>query len=158
MRLALYQPDIPPNAGTLLRLGACLGVPLDIIMPCGFPVGDRDLKRAAMDYSAKAECRRHESWPAFATARRGRLVLLTTRATTSYTAFRFAPDDTLLVGRESDGVPDDVHRAADARIRVPMVADVRSLNVAVAAAIVLGEALRQTGLLPMTAQPTEVLA
>jgi tRNA (cytidine/uridine-2'-O-)-methyltransferase len=158
MRLALYQPDIPPNTGTLLRLGACLGVPIDIIMPCGFPIGDRDLKRAAMDYAAKAECRRHESWLTFAAACGGRLVLLSTRATTLYTEFRFSPDDTLLVGRETDGVPDDVHRAADARIRVPMVAGVRSLNVAVAAAIVLGEALRQTGLLPTTAHPTEVVA
>ncbi|HUN52838.1 MAG TPA: tRNA (cytidine(34)-2'-O)-methyltransferase [Candidatus Sulfotelmatobacter sp.] len=146
MRLALYQPDIPPNLGTLIRLGACLGVPLDVIEPCGFPFSERALKRAALDYAAHATVRRHLSWPAYLRQRGpGRLVLLTTRAERAYTDFAFAPDDTLLLGRESAGVPDEIHAAVDARVRVPLRPGLRSLNVAVAAAMVLGEALRQTG-------------
>jgi tRNA (cytidine/uridine-2'-O-)-methyltransferase len=148
MRLALYQPDIPQNAGALLRLGGCLGVPVDIIEPCGFVMGDRQLRRAGMDYLALAEWRRHASWEAFLEARRGRLVLLTTKASERYDRFAFAADDTLLLGRESAGAPEEVHRAADARLRVPLRPGARSLNVALAAAIVLGEALRQTQLLP----------
>lgn len=144
MRLALYQPDIPQNAGALIRLGACLGVALDIIEPCGFLFSDRGLKRAGMDYLEGADVQRHASWEAFAAQRRGRLVLLTTKASDSYTDFSFRADDILLLGRESAGVPDDVHAAADARLRVPMKAGLRSLNVALAAAMVLGEALRQT--------------
>ncbi len=149
MRLALYQPDIPPNAGTMLRLAACMGVAVDLIEPCGFPFGDRDLRRAGMDYLDRVVLTRHASWSAFLGARQsGRLILLTTRAESAYTGFRFAGDDILLVGRESAGVPEAVHAAADARVSVPMAAGCRSLNVAVAAAMVLGEALRQCGRFP----------
>jgi len=148
IRLALYQPDIPQNAGALLRLGGCLGVPVDIIEPCGFVMGDRQLRRAGMDYLALAEWRRHASWDSFLAERRGRLVLLTTKGSERYDRFAFAAGDTLLLGRESAGAPEEVHRAADARLRVPLRPGARSLNVALAAAIVLGEALRQTQLLP----------
>ena len=144
MRLALYEPDIPPNTGTLIRLTACLGVPLDIIEPCGFPLSDRTLKRARMDYGAAGEIALHRSFAAFRQAQAGRrLVLLTTRGSQPYLDFVFGPDDTLLLGRESAGVPDSVHALAAARIRIPMRAGCRSLNVAVAGAIVLAEALRQ---------------
>jgi tRNA (cytidine/uridine-2'-O-)-methyltransferase len=149
MRLALYQPDIPPNVGVLIRLGACLGIALDVIEPCGFPLSDRTLKRAALDYSGHADVRRHDSWSAYLRDRApGRLVLLTTGAELAYIGFRFAPDDTLLLGRETAGVPADVHDRADARVKVPMRPGLRSLNVAVAAAMVLGEALRQTAGFP----------
>lgn len=148
MRLALYQPDIPQNAGALLRLGACLGVPVDIIEPCGFVLGDRRLKRAGMDYLAAAALVRHVSWESFRAGCRGRLVLLTTRAPLAYHRFRFRTDDTLLFGRESAGVPEAVHGAAEARLRIPLAAGLRSLNVALAAAMVLGEALRQTEQFP----------
>jgi tRNA (cytidine/uridine-2'-O-)-methyltransferase len=143
-RLALYQPDIPQNAGTLLRTAACLGVGVDVIEPCGFVWSDRHFQRAGMDYLDRVNVVRHVSWGAFRAARAGRRVLLlTTRAAVPYTKFAFLADDVILVGRESRGVPDEVHAAADARLVVPMVTDVRSLNVAVAAAMVLGEALRQ---------------
>jgi tRNA (cytidine/uridine-2'-O-)-methyltransferase len=148
MRLALYAPDIPQNTGTLLRLAACLGVAVDVIGPTGFDMTDRALRRAALDYLDHVSLARHGSFADFEKARRragSRLVLLTTRAAQPHTAFAFRPTDTLLVGRESAGVPDDVHAAADARLRIPMRPDLRSLNVAVAAAIALGEALRQTG-------------
>lgn len=148
MRLALYQPDIPQNAGALLRLGACLGVPVDIIEPCGFVLGDRRLKRAGMDYLAAAVLVRHPSWESFRAGQRGRLVLLTTKAPLAYHRFRFQPDDTLLLGRESAGVPEAVHQAAEARLRIPLAAGMRSLNMALAAAMVLGEALRQTETFP----------
>jgi tRNA (cytidine/uridine-2'-O-)-methyltransferase len=148
MRLALYQPDIPQNAGAVLRLGACLGVAVDIIEPCGFVLSDRRLKRAGMDYLDAAEIARHDSWASFAATRRGRLVLLTTKGDKAYHRFAFRPDDTLLLGRETAGVPDAVHRAADARLRVPLQPGQRSLNLAVAAALVPGEALRQTDGLP----------
>lgn len=150
MRLALYEPDIPPNLGTLIRLGACLGVPLDVIEPCGFPWGDRDLKRAAMDYGALGEVARHDSWESFSTSRAegARIVLLTTRAALPFTAFTFEPSDILLVGRESAGMPEAIHQAADARVTVPMRPPARSLNMAVAAAMVLSEALRQTNGFP----------
>ena len=153
MHLVLYQPDIPQNAGALLRLAACLGVAVDIVEPCGFIFDDRRLRRAGMDYLAAAECVRHAGWDACQAARSpgSRLVLLTTRATDSYAAFAFRPDDRLLLGRESAGVPAAVHDAADARIKVPMRPGLRSLNVTLAAAIVLGEALRQTGGLPTAA-------
>jgi tRNA (cytidine/uridine-2'-O-)-methyltransferase len=144
MRLALYEPDIPQNTGALLRLGACLGVPVDIIEPCGFLFSDRGLKRAGMDYLAEADYRRHESWAAFEAQRSGRLVLLSSRASNPYTEFVFAADDVLLLGRESAGVPDAVRDAADARLRIPLKPGLRSLNVALAASMVLGEALRQT--------------
>jgi len=151
MRLALFQPDIPQNAGTMLRLAACLGVGVDIVEPCGFVWSDRHLRRAGMDYLDRADLLRHASWEAFIADRRGaegRLILLTTAGTISHTGFGFLPGDTLMVGRESAGAPAMVHEAADARVRVPMAAGMRSLNVAMAAAIVLGEALRQTGLYP----------
>jgi tRNA (cytidine/uridine-2'-O-)-methyltransferase len=150
MRLALYEPDIPQNAGSLMRLGACLGVGLDVIEPCGFLLTDRSFRRAGMDYLQTAQIARHESWLAFHSAFRAgqgnRLVLLTTRSDVPYTGFAFAASDTLLVGRESAGVPDGVHAAADGRVTIPMQPGQRSLNVAQAAAMVLGEALRQTGL------------
>lgn len=148
MRLALYQPDIPQNAGTIIRLCACLAVPLDVIEPAGFLFTARELRRAALDYAPLAEVVRHVSWDAFIAARPGRLVLLTTRADTSYLDFRYATGDVLLFGRESAGVPEDVHARADARLRIPLAPDARSLNVAVAAGMVLGEALRQTGGFP----------
>ena len=147
MRLALYQPDIPQNTGAILRTAACLGVAVDVIEPCGFDFSDRRLRRAGMDYLEDADLTRHASWPAFLAARRGApgtLVLLSTRAETPYAAYPFTPGDVLLMGRESAGVPDDVFDAAGARVRVPMVPGRRSLNVAQAAAMVLGEALRQT--------------
>ena len=144
MRLALFEPDIPQNAGTLLRLGACLGIGVDIIEPCGFLITDKGLRRAGMDYLELANYRRHDSWAAFAAQRQGRLVLLSSKASRPYTEFVFAPDDVLLLGRESAGVPDSVRDAADARLRIPLMPGLRSLNVAVAAAMVLGEALRQT--------------
>ncbi len=150
LRLALYEPDIPQNTGTLLRLGACLGVPVDIIEPCGFLLTDRAFRRAGMDYLDQAAMTRHQGWPDFLATQKSaangpmrRLVLLTTSAEIPYTEFRFAAHDTLLLGRESAGVPDAVHAAADARLCIPMVPGGRSLNVAVAGAMVLGEALRQ---------------
>lgn len=148
MRLALYEPDIPQNAGSLMRLGACLGVGIDIIEPCGFLLSDRNFRRAGMDYLQSADIRRHESWARFREAAPSRLVLLTTKGNLAYTDFAFAPDDILLVGRESAGVPGDVHDAADARLVIPLRPGLRSLNVAQAAAMVLGEALRQTALFP----------
>ena len=146
MRLALFQPDIPQNLGAAMRLAACLGVGLDVIAPCGFPLSDRAVARAAMDYAAGVRLARHDSWAEFLAARDGaRLVLLTTKAATPHVEARFRPDDVLLLGRESAGAPDDVHAAADLRVRVPMAQGARSLNVVTAAAIVLGEALRQIG-------------
>lgn len=152
MRLALYEPDIPQNAGSLMRLGACLGVGVDIIEPCGFLLTDRNFRRAGMDYLAHADIRRHESWARFrdnfSANAPGRLILLTTSGTCAYTDFAFAAGDTLMVGRESAGVPEAVHAAADARLVIPLLAGLRSLNVAQAAAMVLGEALRQTNGFP----------
>jgi len=144
MRLALYEPDIPQNAGALIRLGACLGVALDIIEPCGFLFSAAGLRRSGMDYLELADVTRHASWAAFQETPRGRVVLLTSKAEASYTDFAFATDDTILLGRESAGVPDAVHAAADARLRITMRPGLRSLNVAQAGAMVLGEALRQT--------------
>ena len=144
MRLALFEPDIPQNCGTILRLATCLGVAADIIEPCGFLWDDRRLRRAGMDYLAGADVTRDESWAAFLRQRRGRLLLLTTRAEQSYLDMAFSAGDVLLFGRESAGVPDAVHQAADARLRIPMRAGQRSINVALAASMVLGEALRQT--------------
>ena len=144
LRLALFEPDIPQNTGTLIRLGACLGVPVDIIEPCGFAFTDKSLKRAGMDYLERATIHRHGSWEEFLESRDpGRIVLLSTRAAEPYTGFSFAPDDTLLLGRESAGVPEGVHTRADARVLIPMADGARSLNVALAGAMVLGEALRQ---------------
>lgn len=151
LRLALYQPDIPQNTGTILRMAACLGVGVDVIMPAGFDMTDRSLRRAGLDYLDHVDLVRHADWEAFrgivkAPARR--LVLLTTKADAAHTEFRFGPGDTLMLGRESAGVPDTVRAAVDARVRIPMREGLRSLNIAVAAALVLGEALRQTGQFP----------
>ena len=168
MRLVLFEPDIPQNTGALLRLGACLGIAVDIVEPCGFLFDDKRLRRAGMDYLEAVEMVRHSSWRAYrATARKatpgrppgrppgrapgrppGRLVLLTTRGETRYTDFAFRPGDSLLLGRESAGVPEEVYAEADAHLLIPMRGGIRSLNVALAAAMVLGEALRQTGLFP----------
>jgi tRNA (cytidine/uridine-2'-O-)-methyltransferase len=156
VRLALYQPDIPQNTGTMLRMAACLGVAIEIIEPAGFDVSDRNFRRAGLDYLDALEVTRHPSWrafEAFRAERRLRLVLATTKAATPYTEFAFEATDVVLVGRESAGVPDEVHAAADARIVVPMRPGLRSLNVAVAAALILGEALRQTGAFPPGALP-----
>lgn len=146
--LALYQPDIPQNAGTMLRMCACLGVEAAIIGPAGFPVTDAAFRRAGMDYLGQVALSRHASFEAFQdwrAARGGRLILLSTRATTSYLDCGFTPGDILMVGRESAGVPDEVFAAADLAVRIPMRAQARSLNVAVSAAMVAGEALRQLG-------------
>jgi tRNA (cytidine/uridine-2'-O-)-methyltransferase len=157
MRIALYEPDIAQNTGTILRLCACLGVEAHIIEPAGFPTADRAFRRAGMDYLDQVAIVRHASWDAFADWRKadgGRLVLLTTHARTSYLEHAFHADDIVLLGRESAGVPDKVHTVADARLTIPMRPGLRSLNVAVAAALVAGEALRQTGGFPAVAAQT----
>jgi tRNA (cytidine/uridine-2'-O-)-methyltransferase len=153
MRIALYQPDIPQNAGTIMRMAACLAIRVELIEPAGFDASDRNLRRAGLDYLQHLHLTRHESWATFEAWRsiaqpRPRLVLLTTQASVSYAEFDYLADDILLLGRESAGAPEAVHAAADARIRVPMRPGLRSLNVAVAAAMVTGEALRQTGMFP----------
>ena len=147
MVIALYEPDIPQNAGTILRLGACLGIPVHFVGPAGFPANEKAFRRAGLDYIDHATLVNHVSFATFEDWRRAegrRLVLLTTRAEGSYVDFGFRPDDVLMCGRESSGVPDPVNAAADARVRVPMRPQLRSLNVAVSLAMVLGEALRQT--------------
>ncbi len=147
-RLTLYQPDIPQNAGTMMRMAACLGLAVEIIEPAGFDVSDRHLRRSGLDYLDHVAITRHRSFAAFEEWRRGaglRLVLATTAGAVPYTDFAFRPGDCVMVGRESAGVPEPVHTAADARVVVPMRSGMRSLNVAVAAAMILGEALRQTG-------------
>jgi tRNA (cytidine/uridine-2'-O-)-methyltransferase len=147
LALVLYQPDIPQNAGAIMRLCACLGVEVHVIEPAGFDLSDRALRRAGMDYLVHVHLMRHLSWQEFSDWRQQqgrRLVLLTTSADRTYADFAYADGDMLALGRESAGVPDAVHAAADARIRIPMVPGLRSLNVATAAAMVLGEALRQT--------------
>jgi tRNA (cytidine/uridine-2'-O-)-methyltransferase len=148
MEIALYEPDIPQNTGTILRLGACLGVPVHIIEPAGFPVSDRAFRRAGLDYLDQVKIERHISFAAFDEWRKTnqrRLILLTTRGEQPYPAFAFKDGDLLLCGRESSGVPDNVRAAADASVRIPMREGLRSLNIAVALSMVLGEALRQTG-------------
>jgi tRNA (cytidine/uridine-2'-O-)-methyltransferase len=148
MRIALYEPDIPQNAGTILRLCACFGIEAHIIEPSGFPTTDRAFRRAGMDYLDAVAIVRHRSWADFAAWRDGaggRLLLFTTGASVSYLDFLYREDDILLFGRESAGVPAAVHDAADARLRIPIRTGMRSLNVAVAAAMAAGEALRQTG-------------
>lgn len=148
LRIALYQPDIPGNTGAILRMAACLGLTVDIIGPAGFDLSDRSLKRAGMDYLEMAALTRHVSWEAFETWRRSegrRLVLFTTSGTLPYTDFVFRQDDVLLFGRESAGAPEHVHRAADARLLVPMRQGTRSLNLALCAAMAAGEAIRQAG-------------
>jgi tRNA (cytidine/uridine-2'-O-)-methyltransferase len=156
MRLALYQPDIPQNLGAAIRLGACLAVPLDVIEPCGFPISDKSLRRAAMDYGEIGEMARHDSWDRFLAAPEraaGRLVLFTTKGAIPHVDFIFQPGDTLLFGRESAGVPPQVHARADARVFVPIAAGTRSLNLATAAALALAEGLRQTTGFPRTGFP-----
>jgi tRNA (cytidine/uridine-2'-O-)-methyltransferase len=148
MRLALFQPDIPQNLGAALRLCACLAVGLDVIEPCAFPLSDKSMRRAALDYGKNASFRLHSSWTEFLAdpARgQGRLILFTTRAAEPYHQFPFRSGDTLLMGQESAGVPDEVHAAAQARLLIPLAAGLRSLNVVTTAAMALGEALRQTG-------------
>jgi len=148
LRLALYEPDIPQNTGALLRLAACFGVEVDLIEPCGFLLDDRRLKRAALDYAASLPFRRHASWTAFLADRdpRSRLILMTTSGRVAIHRFAFAADDTIVLGRESAGVPGHVHQCAAARVVIPLRPPARSLNVALAGAIALAEALRQTGL------------
>ncbi|MFS4436951.1 tRNA (cytidine(34)-2'-O)-methyltransferase [Paracoccaceae bacterium GXU_MW_L88] len=143
MRLAVYQPDIAPNLGTMIRLCACLDLPIEVIEPCGFPFSVKALRRAAMDYAHLAEITRHDDWAAFQRGVPGRRVLLTTKGEQTIWDFAFQPDDVLLMGRESAGVPDAVAQACEARVVIPMVQG-RSLNVAVAAGMALGEAVRQT--------------
>lgn len=145
IRLALYQPDIPQNVGAAMRLTACLGVPLDIIEPCGFPWDQKKIRSAAMDYIDHVALTRHDSWAAFREKQdKKRLVLLTTKSALPYWDVIFQPGDILLAGRESAGVPDEVHDAADIRVTIPMHGVMRSLNVINACSMVLGEALRQT--------------
>jgi tRNA (cytidine/uridine-2'-O-)-methyltransferase len=148
IRIALFEPDIPQNTGTVLRLTACLGIEAHLIEPAGFPIGDRAFRRAGMDYLDQVALKRHTSWPDFDRWRRAeglRLVLFTTKAATGYLDHRYGPDDILLFGRESAGVPDHVHDAADVRLRIPMRPETRSLNVAMTCAMAVGEALRQVG-------------
>lgn len=145
LSIALYQPDMPTNTGAILRLGACLEVPIDIIEPCGFIWDDKKLKRVAMDYIDHCRYVRHKDWESFKRSSHGRrLVLLTTKGAVPYGTFSFQKDDILLLGRESAGVPQSIHDQADARLYIPMKEGLRSLNVALSAAMVLGEALRQT--------------
>lgn len=154
MRLALFQPDIPQNTGTLLRLGACLDLPLDIIEPCGFLFNEKAMRRAGMDYLDFVSFKRHNSWNDFLDYREkhpeeyGRIVLLTTHASKPFFDFKFEKNDIILMGRESAGVPECVHQIADARLRIPMNEKARSINVAVSAVMAVGEALRQTNLFP----------
>lgn len=149
MRLVAYQPDMAPNLGSMIRISACFGVPLDVIEPCGFPLSARDLRRAAMDYGTASDAVRHDSFDAWCTAHRqaSRLILLTTKAAQPLHEFAFEKTDALMVGRESAGVPDEVAEVADARVRISMPGQGRSLNVAVAAGLALHEALRRTGAL-----------
>lgn len=154
MRLALFQPDIPQNTGAMLRLAACLAVGVDIIEPCGFPFSHKGLKRSGMDYLDHVDLVQHTGWTAFESQARkksSRLILLTTQAATPYTDVDYKPDDIILVGRESAGVPREVHERAELRVLIPMAPGIRSLNVALSAAIVLSEGLRQTDGLPVPA-------
>jgi tRNA (cytidine/uridine-2'-O-)-methyltransferase len=146
----LYEPDIPQNTGALLRLAGCLGVEVDLIEPCGFLLDDRRLKRAALDYAATLPVRRHASWTAFLADRdpQSRMILMTTSGRVALHRFAFAAKDTILLGRESAGVPERIHECASARVVIPLRQPARSLNVALAGAIALAEALRQTGLFP----------
>lgn len=155
MDIALFQPDQPPNTGTLLRLGACMNTPVHVIEPCGFPFSPKAVKRYAMDYADHVEIHHHLDWTAFKAWQmnhKRRTVLLTTKTDCLYTDFSFKPDDILLVGSESAGAPDYVHRHVDESVSIPMNPNVRSLNVAVSMAMVLGEALRQTNTLPTSRQ------
>lgn len=148
MRIALYQPEIPGNVGAILRIAACFSVAVDVIEPCGFVFSDARLKRAGMDYISHVEIVRHKDWNAFLASLNGRLILLSSKASTRLTDFEFAFEDTLLMGQESAGVPDHVRDACNAQVRIPLNPAVRSLNISVATGIALSEALRQTGNLP----------
>ncbi len=149
MHIALYQPDIPPNTGTIIRMGACLDVRVHIIEPCGFAFGEKSFRRAGMDYIDQSKITRHQTWQDFLDAMSDhRIILLSTKSTQSYLDFEFKDDDILLLGRETAGVPDDVHQRADHRVIIPMTPTTRSLNIALSAAMVLGEALRQTNQFP----------
>ncbi len=148
MRIALYQPEIPGNVGAILRLSACFGVGIDIVEPCGFVFSDKKLKRAGMDYADHVAIDRHLDWAAFQAQKQGRVILLSSKAVTPLPGMCFQPGDTLLMGQESAGVPDDVRAACDAQVRIPLIPGLRSLNVSVATGIALFEALRQTGGLP----------
>ena len=147
VRICLYQPDIPQNVGAMMRLCACLGVPLDIVEPCGFPWDERKIRQAGMDYIEFVEYRRHESWEAFRAQAGlkdgGRIVLMTTKGALPYTEFQFQEGDILLAGRESSGVPDEIHQIVDARVVIPMQSGMRSLNIVNSTAMIVGEALRQ---------------
>ncbi|WP_230374099.1 tRNA (cytidine(34)-2'-O)-methyltransferase [Pontivivens ytuae] len=143
LRLASFQPDMAANLGALVRISACFGVPLDVIEPCGFPLSAKALRRAAMDYGQRAEVVRHDDWQQFAASCTGRLVLLTTKGAEPLERAAFRPGDILMTGRESAGVPEEVHAAADLRVAIPMAEGARSLNVAVSAGIALFEARRQ---------------
>ena len=160
--IALFQPDIPQNCGAILRLSACLGLETHIVGPAGFDLSDRALRRAGLDYLERAAMTEHTGWTAFEAWRTSqpgcRLVLATTRGSVPYADFAFANDDIVLFGRESAGVPENVHQSVDARVRIPMVTGLRSLNVATSAAMILGEALRQTRTFPTAARPTEALS
>ena len=145
MRFALFQPEIAGNVGAVLRLGACLGLPVDVIEPCGFAFSDRAMARSGMDYAERHAAVRHADWPAFLGRRTGRLLLFTTRSAIRLPEVTFEPDDVLLFGSESSGAPDYVHDVADLRVRIPIAVDARSLNLSTACAIAAGEALRQTG-------------
>ena len=151
MRLALHEPDIAGNVGTLIRTATCFGIAVDLIEPMGFPYSDRALARSAMDYAAMAEVVRHADWDAFRAAARGRIVLATTLGAIPLPEMAFRPDDVILLGSEGAGVPEAVHYAADIRVRVPMREGVRSLNVAITGGILLAEARRQTGWAAITA-------
>ena len=147
MRIALYQPDIPQNAGNIFRLGACLGVPVDIIEPTGFIFDDKKFKRSAMDYINHIEYKRHVNWQHFydwTKENKSRLILMTTKASKSYYRFNFFSSDIVLFGRESAGVPEEIHQLVDHRLTIPMKEGVRSINLSSAVALVIGEGLRQT--------------
>lgn len=151
MRLALFQPDIPQNLGAAIRLTACWGVPLEVIEPCAFPLDDKSMKRAALDYGPLAHLIRRANWDEFIAAperKEGRLILFTTKAASRLHSFAFGAGDTLLYGRESAGAPEEVHAAAQARLFIPIRAETRSMNLVTACAVGLSEALRQTGGFP----------
>ena len=143
IRIALFQPDIAPNVGSIIRTGACLGVPVDVIEPCGFPFSMHVLRRQVMDYGDRAEVERHSSWERFQKSHSGRLIAMTTKGATGLWDFAFRPGDILLMGRESAGLPEEIHAAADARVVIPMAVGTRSLNIAVATGIAAAEASRQ---------------
>ncbi len=150
MRIALYEPEIAGNVGAILRLAACMDVAVDIIDPCGFPFSDKKLKRSGMDYAERVDLARHADWPTFQRAKPGRLILMSSKAETLLGDFAFQPEDTLLMGKESAGVPDEVRAVCDAAIRIPMATGLRSFNISVATGIAVFEALRQTGQLPVS--------